>query len=77
MNILDCITVDFSLPCVFPFEYKGTTYNNCTTAGGSEAKWCATAVSSTGKMKDYGDCSPACDEKSGKKLNVKTAQRWL
>ena len=31
--------------CVFPFQYKGTTYQRCTSDhSANEAQWCATSV---------------------------------
>lgn len=54
--------------CVFPFEYKGITYNSCTADGNAGTKWCATSLLWDGSVYDYGDCGPGCDneEKSGK-----------
>ena len=44
--------------CIFPFTYKGDTYNECFK--GKNGDWCATKVNKEGKMKrmaycDYGD----------------------
>merc|ERR1712183_199361 len=41
--------------CIFPFTYKGVTYNTCTKAD-SELAWCATEVHASGK----GDCDESC-----------------
>ena len=41
---VECRTVQ-SKNCVFPFKYKGETYNKCTDAGSDNgATWCATEV---------------------------------
>merc|ERR1712168_948567 len=34
--------------CVFPFKYKGTWYNKCTTVD-AKRKWCATMTDMSGK----------------------------
>merc|ERR1711881_555060 len=44
--------------CVFPFEYRGTTYNNCTDTRYGGKLWCATAVRSNNRMKSWGKCDP-------------------
>ena len=58
-------------PCIFPFKYKGETYNECYK--GSHGEWCATKVDSKGKMKTYAFCdydSPKVKAKtSSPKLN--------
>ena len=50
-------------PCIFPFKYKGTTYNSCTKADLPKyAKWCAVAINNeTLELKDYGYCED-CQE---------------
>jgi hypothetical protein len=38
--------------CVFPFKFRGKTYNRCTTDGnesGNTKSWCSTKVDSSGK----------------------------
>merc|ERR1719493_310162 len=51
-----CITTKYE-KCVFPFVYKGVTYDSCTTyhATGNNA-WCATSTDAGGNMKRWGDC---------------------
>ena len=57
--------------CIFPFIYKGYTYNGCTDAGnraGVKDKWCATSIDTSGTMTDYDwckyDCPGNCEEPS-------------
>ena len=49
--------------CIFPFIYKGYTYNGCTDAGnraGVKDKWCATSIDTSGTMTDYDWCKYDC-----------------
>ena len=34
--------------CVFPFTYRGVTYNSCSYVGNGNVPWCSTAVDSAG-----------------------------
>merc|ERR1719510_2213810 len=47
--------------CIFPFTYKGVTYNTCTKAD-SELAWCATEVHPSGKVvnQKWEDCDEYC-----------------
>jgi len=45
--------------CVFPFEYSGFTYYQCTDAG-HYAPWCATSVDSYNQYVDWMDCNEHC-----------------
>ena len=56
----NCTTVD-DVACVFPFEYQGETYIECT-----EKNWCATAVDDDGKYieGEYGVCK-SCESGPG------------
>ena len=51
--------------CIFPFTYKGKTYNQCTTdhaiSKGPRA-WCATKVDPQGNVIDANraDCNQGC-----------------
>jgi len=48
--------------CVFPFKYKGTTYNQCTKKGSKKA-WCANEVNErTGVAVsgEWADCEAGC-----------------
>ena len=52
-------------PCVFPFEFKGIDYNQCTWEGDSiEGAWCSTKVDSKGKHVsghgNWGNCGDGC-----------------
>ncbi len=51
-----------NVPCVFPFNYEGTTYTECTTIDNFAIPWCSTEVDSNGKFVrgKWGDCSPGC-----------------
>ena len=46
----------FTQPCIFPFTYKGSTFNDCTLFDGDE-EWCASKVYDNGTMKDWDYCS--------------------
>ncbi|CAK0812418.1 unnamed protein product [Prorocentrum cordatum] len=58
VNDAVCQSFD-GIPCVFPFEYGGSTYSGCTAANWI-TPWCATAVSGSGSMSDWGHCSTTC-----------------
>ena len=53
--------------CIFPFKYKGQTYNACTTAGNwphhGTKTWCAYKIYSDGNMAKYDFCvgGKACE----------------
>ena len=58
---------DPNLPCIFPFRYKGVSYNTCTLAGNtpSETKpWCSTFIDDDGDHVSgeghWGNCGPDC-----------------
>ena len=55
-----CRTYD-RVTCVFPFKYKGVTYNECTKVD-SDSPWCANRVDSDGKVVygEWGDCAQGC-----------------
>jgi len=58
----DCETVN-KKQCIFPFTYKGTTYNSCTNAGSENgAAWCATEVDDDGEVvrNTWEDCGEGC-----------------
>ena len=41
--------VETNLPCVFPFTYKGVTYNTCTSVDHPEEyEWCSTKIDKNG-----------------------------
>lgn len=42
-------------PCVFPFQYTGKEYNECTTDGYGSSYWCGTTFSVTNI--GWGTCS--------------------
>ena len=49
--------------CVFPFTYKGITYQTCTYFGGYiRQPWCATETNAQGGYisKKWGLCEPGC-----------------
>ena len=64
---LQCRTVEGD-SCIFPFTYKGVTYQSCTKTDSVEA-WCATEVTSSGKVvtNKWGDCEECGD--SGDQFN--------
>ena len=47
--------------CVFPFIYKGQTYNECTKEE-SINRWCATSVMENGEVitNHWEDCKDSC-----------------
>jgi len=51
--------------CIFPFMYKGETYNSCTTVD-SDAPWCATEVDVYGnyieQTSKWGYCGSLCNK---------------
>ena len=59
-----------NVPCVFPFIYKGTTYNECTDVDNNGVSWCATTTVCVnapyfGCLPTYvptwtGNCEPGC-----------------
>jgi len=58
----ECKTVQ-DKACVFPFSYKGVTYNNCTNTGSDNgAAWCATQVDAEGEVvkNTWQDCQDGC-----------------
>ena len=51
--------------CVFPFKYKGVTYNKCTTVDSDNNKsWCAYDIQPNTEVpqdgKHWGDCNYDC-----------------
>ena len=51
--------------CVFPFKYKGITYNTCTKVESDNGKaWCALKLDSKGSgeviIGQWADCDPIC-----------------
>ena len=58
--------------CVFPFKYKGITYNKCTKDNSENGQsWCAYKVNRQGVAVDgkWGDCDQGCPG-SGKKISI-------
>ena len=51
-----------NVPCVFPFLFNGTLYNQC--APGGDGYWCSTKVDSSGEHivgeMFWGTCSEGC-----------------
>merc|ERR1719282_2279275 len=39
--------------CTFPFTYKGTEYNECTSIANNGVPWCTTAMG-------WGNCEKSC-----------------
>ena len=67
-NYISGTTVCYGLNgarCQFPFDYKGRTFNNCTTFNSvNGAAWCATRVQGSEREAVRGrfeDCSAPCD----------------
>jgi len=70
-----CRTVD-NQACVFPFIYKGKTYEKCTFDDTNDNKaWCATRVNEqTGEVytNSYGNCEPSTCDIVGKQSSCTT-----
>ena len=51
-----------NMPCIFPFRFRGVTYNEC--ALDSDGYWCSTAVDAAGDhiggQGNWGICSQDC-----------------
>ena len=72
-----CKTVSGPSPnesCIFPFKFRGITFNECTTEGNAEGDltpWCSTLVDDSGahiqEAGNWGNCGPDCKLKTGKK----------
>ena len=47
--------------CIFPFEYKSVTYNECSTAD-NDSPWCSVKVDGSGTTvpDNWGNCAPGC-----------------
>lgn len=58
-------------PCIFPYKYKGTEYNECYK--GKNGDWCATEVDENGKMKKYAFCKT--ENKTEKKTSKKAKSK--
>ncbi|XP_040568610.1 epididymal sperm-binding protein 1 [Lepeophtheirus salmonis] len=55
----DCMTTE-EKKCIFPFLYKGESYNQCTNAEFGSAYWCATSLYDSKEVKDFGLCQKNC-----------------
>ena len=53
-----------STPCIFPFSFKGTEYNECIFESGDDTPWCSTKVDENGKhvsgKNNWGYCEESC-----------------
>merc|ERR1711990_845073 len=73
-----CLTVGgrkVNARCVFPFSFRGRTYNGCTTIS-LKKLWCSTRTDSNGKhiRGHWGYCNSACQTDQG--LQNQGAQCW-
>jgi len=57
-----CATQD-KRKCVFPFKYRGVTYNGCTTVRNNGKLWCSTENAADGNYKKWGNCDVAVCKK--------------
>ena len=74
------------IPCIFPFNYGGVTYNECTNATNGKL-WCATHLKSDGNgtYSKWGYCDANCTITVGKEqtyhllenLTVLASDKWL
>jgi len=53
--------------CIFPFKYKGQTYNRCTNVDSPSGAWCALDVDRYGDVipGEWDDCDSNCNDKPG------------
>ena len=56
-NELNCQTIN-RVDCVFPFKYKGISYDKCTAAESDSGPWCANRIDKDGAViiGQWGDC---------------------
>jgi len=61
-----CRTVDQN-NCIFPFEYKGNTYNNCIDVADEGRFWCKTSLfkPELGSQRNWGYCEVNCTVTGG------------
>ena len=60
--------------CIFPFKYKGATYNTCLASPNGQI--CATEINpKNGILTKYGYCPPTLSPTSFKKSTVKKARK--
>ena len=64
---MNCTTVSGANPnasCIFPFEFNGITYHQCTTVDNDITPWCSTLVDDSGEhiadAGNWGNCGPEC-----------------
>ena len=62
-----------NLPCLFPFNYKGTKYTECTKMENKNVPWCSTKVDSKRNYVNgnWGNCSPGCSGVSAGRYSQK------
>merc|ERR1719244_1707515 len=63
----ECETIDgpgAGKPCIFPFKFRGETYEECTIEGGPDVHqfWCSTKVTEDGEniSGNWASCSKGC-----------------
>ena len=50
-------------PCIFPFTYKGRTYDSCAKTDDASCEWCPTKLDNSGVYIQpglWGCCSEIC-----------------
>ena len=64
---MNCTTISGPNPnamCIFPFEFNGITYHQCTIADIDEGDlpWCSTLIDDSGVhiKGNWGNCGPNC-----------------
>ena len=56
-DISNVCLADNGEPCIFPFNYKGQTFDECTLFDANANKaWCAVAVTANGDMTTWKNC---------------------
>ena len=64
--ILDCL-ITKEEQCVFPFKYKGVSYDSCTTVDNNDKLWCSTKTDEDGKFISgfWVNCNDSCNGEPG------------
>ena len=70
---------DQNKECVFPFQYRGETFDSCTNFGCPECFWCGTQYDVTDTI-GWGICNEACPTQEyieSKRLKQNNRKYWI